>query len=133
MKAARPLKLIWPAQLGLTYNLIILLGVVANQSWAHSRAAGGQYTDFPIVIRIVYLFMAIGTVILFLFLRKLVGVSNSPRDLKIARFLGWLFFASTVLQLVSTSSQERWNAIAAATIAVTFILIARRGQLPKAS
>jgi hypothetical protein len=123
----KPFKLIWPAQLALIYNVIILLGVVSNQSWAHSRAAGGQYTDFPVMIRIIYFFMAIGTAVL------IFNVSVSPQDLKFARYLGWLFIVSTILQLISRSPQEQWNGIPAAIIAMTFILIARRGQAPKAS
>lgn len=133
MIARKPFKLIWPAQLALIYNVIILLGVVSNQSWAHPRAAGGQYTDFPVMIRIIYFFMAIGTAVLIFYLRNLVNISVSPQDLKFARYLGWLFIVSTILQLISRSPQEQWNGIPAAIIAMTFILIARRGQAPKAS
>lgn len=124
-KYNRYFKLIWPAQLALIYNVIILLGVVSNQSWAHSRAVGGQYTDFPVMIRIIYFFMTIGTAVLIFYLRNLVNVSVSPQDLKFARYLGWLFVVSTILQLISRSSAEQWNAIPASIIALTFLLLAR--------
>jgi len=52
---------------------MILISVVMNLSWVETRAAGGQYTDFPISIRILYLFMAIGTAILVFYLRKLTS------------------------------------------------------------
>ena len=125
MNARKPFKLIWPAQLALIYNVIILLGVVSNQSWAYSRAVGGQYTDFPVMIRIIYFFMTIGTAVLIFYLRNLVNVSVSPQDLKFARYLGWLFVVSTILQLISRSSAEQWNAIPASIIALTFLLLAR--------
>ncbi|MGA1159234.1 MAG: hypothetical protein ACO3UT_05450 [Candidatus Nanopelagicaceae bacterium] len=126
-KEARPFKRIWPAQLALFYNLIILFSVVLNLSWVETRAAGGQYTDFPLSIRILYLFMSIGTSILIIYLRKLTSERVTSQDIKFARYLGWLFFVSTILQLISRSPDEQWNAIPAAVIATTFLLISRRG------
>jgi hypothetical protein len=119
-KEARPFKRIWPAQLALFYNVIIL-------SWVETRAAGGQYTDFPLSIRILYLFMSIGTSILIFYLRKLTSERVTSQDIKFARYLGWLFIVSTILQLISRSPDEQWNAIPAAVIATTFLLISRRG------
>ena len=69
--------------------------------------------------------MAIGTAVLIFYLRNLVNVSVSPQDLKFARYLGWLFVVSTILQLISRSSAEQWNAIPASIIALTFLLLAR--------
>jgi hypothetical protein len=126
-KEARPFKRIWPAQLALFYNVIILFSVVLNLSWVETRAAGGQYTDFPLSIRILYLFMSIGTSILIFYLRKLTSERVTSQDIKFARYLGWLFIVSTILQLISRSPDEQWNAIPAAVIATTFLLISRRG------
>jgi hypothetical protein len=126
-KQARPFKRIWPAQLALFYNVIILFSVVLNLSWVETRAAGGQYTDFPLSIRILYLFMSIGTSILIFYLRKLTSERVTSQDIKFARYLGWLFIVSTILQLISRSPDEQWNAIPAAVIATTFLLISRRG------
>lgn len=126
-KEARPFKRIWPAQLALFYNVIILFSVVLNLSWVETRAAGGQYTDFPLSIRILYLFMAIGTAILIFYLRKLTSERVTSQDIKFARYLSWLFIVSTILQLISRSPDEQWNAIPAAVIATTFLLISRRG------
>jgi hypothetical protein len=132
-EARKRFKLIWPAQLALIYNVAILLSVTLNLSWVRTRAAGGQYSSFPITLRVLYLFMAVGTGILIFYLRKLISSTVTEQDLKFARYLGWLFVVSTILQLISRSPQEQWNGIPAAIIAMTFIFIARRGQAPKAS
>jgi hypothetical protein len=132
-QSAKPFRRIWPAQLALVYNVMILISVVMNLSWVETRAAGGQYTDFPISIRILYLFMAIGTAILIFYLRKLTSDRVTSQDLKFAKYLGSLFIVSTILQLISRSPNEQWNAIPAAVIATTFLLISWRGQAPKAS
>jgi hypothetical protein len=126
-KEANSFKRIWLAQLALVYNLMILFSVVLNLSWVETRAAGGQYTDFPISIRILYFFMSIGTAILIFYLRKLTSERVTSQDIKFARYLGWLFIVSTILQLISRSPDEQWNAIPAAVIATTFLLISRRG------
>lgn len=126
-EVAKTLKRTWPAQLALFYNVIILFSVVLNLSWVETRAAGGQYTDFPLSIRILYLFMAIGTAILIFYLRKLTSERVTSQDIKFARYLSWLFIVSTILQLISRSPDEQWNAIPAAVIATTFLLISRRG------
>ncbi|MEY2841197.1 MAG: hypothetical protein RLY74_338 [Actinomycetota bacterium] len=126
-KEAKSFKRIWLAQLALVYNLMILFSVVLNLSWVETRAAGGQYTDFPISIRILYFFMSIGTAILIFYLRKLTSERVTSQDIKFARYLGWLFIVSTILQLISRSPDEQWNAIPAAVIATTFLLISRRG------
>ena len=126
-KEAKSFKRIWLAQLALVYNLMILFSVVLNLSWVETRAAGGQYTDFPISIRILYFFMSIGTAILIFYLRKLTSERLTSQDIKFARYLGWLFIVSTILQLISRSPNEQWNAIPAAVIATTFLLISRRG------
>lgn len=126
-KEAKSFKRIWLAQLALVYNLMILFSVVLNLSWVETRAAGGQYTDFPISIRILYFSMSIGTAILIFYLRKLTSERVTSQDIKFARYLGWLFIVSTILQLISRSPNEQWNAIPAAVIATTFLLISRRG------
>ena len=38
------------------WNIALLVGVVLNAGFAHTRAAGGQYTDFPSGIRVLYVF-----------------------------------------------------------------------------
>ncbi|MFM8193175.1 MAG: hypothetical protein ACKN9L_06510 [Actinomycetota bacterium] len=127
-EVGKKFKLIWPAQLALIYNVTILLSVTLDLSWVRTRAAGGQYSSFPLSLRVLYLFMAVGTGILIFYLRKLISSTASNQDFKFARYLGWLFVVSTIMQLISRSRDEQWNAIPASIIALTFLLIYKRNN-----
>ena len=124
------LKILIPLSLlSLLYNVAILISVTLNLNWAHTRAAGGQFKEFPIGVRFVYLLMAI-------FMSFLIGMlwnhRDKPMDAKgpmVTRIIGYTFFLSMFFQLISRSANERWNAIPAAILAVTFIFISRREQI----
>ena len=50
----KALKYLIPLSLiSLIYNIVILLSVTLNLDWVRTRAAGGQYTTFPIGVRFV--------------------------------------------------------------------------------
>lgn len=115
-------------QLSLGYNVIILLAVAFDQGWVRSRAAGGQFEEFPMVIRLLYLLMAIGTIYLIFFVTKLTKNTPSPRQIRAARYLTYLFALSTIAQLISRSAPERFNAIPAAIVAYTFYIFAKSGR-----
>ena len=112
--------LILAAELSLTYNIILLFSVSLNYDWVRSRAAGGGFDSFPMSIRIIYFFMAVfmGTLMFWVW-DKRNGITTIHR-FRFATFLALLFSISTVLQLISRSSDERWNAIPAAILAITF-------------
>lgn len=112
--------LIFAAGLSLTYNIILLFSVSMNYDWVRTRAAGGGFDSFPISIRIAYFFMAafMGALMFWLW-DKRNGI-NTIRGYRFATVLAVLFSISTVMQLISQSSDERWNAIPAAILAITF-------------
>lgn len=112
--------LILAAGLSLTYNIILLFSVSMNYDWVRTRAAGGEFDSFPISIRIAYFFMAafMGALMFWLW-DKRNGI-NTIRGYRFATVLAVLFSISTVMQLISQSSDERWNAIPAAILAITF-------------
>lgn len=126
----KPLRILIPLSLlSLLYNAAILISVTINLDWARTRAAGGQFKEFPIGVRFVYLLMAI--FMLFLIV-MLWNHRDKPMDAKgpmVTRIIGYTFFLSMFFQLISRSANERWNAIPAAILAVTFILISRREQI----
>ena len=114
------------AQFSLAINIAILVSVVLNLDWVKNHAAGGQYTSFPIWIRIIYLFMTLVMVFLILMLQKHKQSPVSPKGPLISKIISWVFVVSTFLQLISKSSAERWNAIPAAIIALTFYMLSKR-------
>ena len=126
----KALKYLIPLSLiSLIYNIVILLSVTLNLDWVRTRAAGGQYTDFPIGVRFVDLLMAIFMVFL---IGMLWNHREKPMDEKgptVTRVIGYTFFISMFFQIASRSMDERWNAIPAGILAVTFIFISRREQL----
>ena len=112
--------------ISLIYNAAILFSVTLNLDWVRTRAAGGQYETFPIGIRFVDFLM--GIFMLFL-IAMLWNHREKPMDEKgpmVTRIIGYTFFISMFFQIASRSMGERWNAIPAGILAVTFIALSRR-------
>jgi len=112
--------------LSLIFNAAILFSVTLNLDWVRTRAAGGQYENFPIGIRFVDFLM--GIFMLFL-IAMLWNYREKPMDEKgpvVTRIIGYTFFISMFFQIASRSMDERWNAIPAGILAVTFIALSRR-------
>jgi hypothetical protein len=112
--------------ISLIYNAAILFSVTLNLDWVRTRAAGGQYETFPIGIRFVDFLM--GVFMLFL-IAMLWNHREKPMDEKgpmVTRIIGYTFFISMFFQIASRSMDERWNAIPAGILAVTFIALSRR-------
>jgi hypothetical protein len=126
----KALKYLIPLSLiSLLYNIVILLSVTLNLDWVRTRAAGGQYTTFPIGIRFVDFLMAIFMVFLMGMLWKHREMPMDEKGPTVTRVIGYTFFISMFFQIASRSMNERWNAIPAGILAVTFIFISRREQL----
>ena len=126
----KALKYLMPLSLiSLLYNIVILLSVTLNLDWVRTRAAGGQYTTFPIGIRFVDFLMAIFMVFLVGMLWKHRELPMDEKGPTVTRVIGYTFFISMFFQIASRSMDERWNAIPAGILAVTFIFISRREQL----
>ena len=123
----KALKVLIPLSfISLIYNIVILLSVTLNLDWVRTRAAGGQYTTFPIGVRFVDFLMAIFMVFLVGMLWKHRELPMDEKGPMVTRIIGYTFFVSTFFQLISRSGDERWNAIPALILAVTFIAISRR-------
>jgi hypothetical protein len=118
--------LILAAELSILYNVVLLFGVSLNYQWTTTRAAGGQFDSFPTGIRILYFFMAVLMGVLMIWVwGKRRGLATRGEK-RIATFLTTTFVVSTVMQLVSQSSDERWNAIPALILAFTFWVLRDR-------
>ena len=119
-------KLFVASEIALSFNVFVLGSVVLNLEWVRTHAAGGRFTDFPIEIRIGYL---VQTLFMLFFMAMLWNHREKPlqgRGPRLARFIGYLFVASAALNVISPTTNERWNAIPASIIAVTFLTLARR-------
>ena len=116
------------ASASLFFNIVILVLVVLNHDWVRTRAAGGQFTDFPLVIRFIYFIMALLTISLLVWLWRVRDKALTQSQQKFAKYVSYLFFVSTVFQLISRSPDERWNAIPAIIIAITLLQIQRTSK-----
>jgi len=113
------------------WNLFVVISVVFNSSFVLSRAAGGQFTTFPVGIRVTYLGT---TMILILQAVTLVqmwqGYAIRPTWLPKAFFL--MSAVSAFVNLLSRSQNERWNGFPAALVAYAFWIagVRRAGITP---
>jgi len=103
----------------LAWNLTLVLGVVLNQEYALTRAAGGQYENFPTGIRIAYIATAGLLVWQYRTLLNLWG-HRSINPVWLPRLFLVISLLSTLVNAISRSSAERWNAIPALIIAYGF-------------
>jgi VanZ family protein len=69
--------------------------------------------------------MVFGMLYLIVFLKQFENQPISAKRKKVAQILGYLFLFSTFMQLISRSADERWNAIPAAVLAVTFFKLSK--------
>jgi hypothetical protein len=105
------------------WNIFLVIGVIANQSYAFTRAAGGQFDNFPTGIRIAYLInLAIVIYQIELLFRKV------PRSEVIIKIFFALSSISVLVNALSRSPQERWNAIPATLIAYAFYREMEKGS-----
>ena len=101
--------------ISLIWNFYLVIGVILNQSYALTRAAGGQYESFPTGIRIAYLVTL--TILIYQALLFFTKVNRPTWIYKVFFLLGILSF---LVNAISRSINERWNAIPAAVIAYGF-------------
>ena len=120
--------LIFASIASLLYNFTVLLGVTLNLEWVRTRAAGGQYESFPVAIRVIYFVMSsfMGTLIFWLWDHR-NQILDGP-SMRLAKIFSLTFAISTVFQLASRSADERWNAIPATILAITFWLLSRNNS-----
>lgn len=105
--------------LSMAWNLALVLGVVFNQSFALTRAAGGQFESFPTAIRVAYIVTAALLIVEYRTLLNLWGHrSINPPWLPRLFLIVSLF--SAVVNALSRSSNERWNVIPALIITYAF-------------
>ena len=105
--------------LSFAWNAFLLIGVVLNIGFVHTRAAGGQFIEFPTEIRVVY-FLQLALVIYQVWIFKLIFHSDSVKPNWIPKLFFTLGILGILLNAASRSSNERWNVIPAAIITWAF-------------
>lgn len=105
--------------LSMAWNLALVLGVVFNQSFALTRAAGGQFESFPTAIRAAFIVTAALLIVEYRTLLNLWG-HRSINPPWLPRLFLIISLISALVNAISRSSAERWNAIPALVIAYGF-------------
>jgi hypothetical protein len=105
--------------LSFAWNAFLLIGVVLNIGFVHTRAAGGQFIEFPTEIRVVY-FLQLALVIYQVWIFKLIFHSDPVKPNWIPKLFFTLGILGILLNAASRSSNERWNVIPAAIITWSF-------------
>lgn len=114
------------ALLSLVWTFYLMVAVALNHLSVAPRVAGGHLHSFSGPLRFTYGVEALMMIFQFFFLIKIFqrnGVWSSTTSL-LARIFLVLSTMSTVVNAVSRSSAERWNAIAALAIAYAFYELA---------
>lgn len=105
--------------LSFAWNIFLLFGVILNIGFVYTRAAGGQFTDFPISIRVVYVLQLVLVVYQVRIFKQIF--KTEPIRLKwLPRFFVIIGILGILVNAASRNSNERWNAIPAAVITWAF-------------
>jgi hypothetical protein len=113
------------AWLALLWNLYLVLGATFNVEAILPRVAGGGFDSLPGGLRFVYGIQTLLVAFQFAFLARLYARERawSRNSYLVTRIFLILSGVSTLVNAVSRSHLERWNAIAAAVIAVAFYVL----------
>ena len=105
--------------LSFAWNIFLLVGVILNIGFVHTRAAGGQFTDFPASIRVVYVLQLV-LVVYQVWIFKQIFHTEPIRLKWLPRFFVIVGILGILANAASRSSNERWNVIPAAIITWSF-------------
>ena len=101
------------------WNILLMVGVILNLGFSHTRAAGGQFTDFPSAIRVLYVLQLV-LVVYQVWIFKLIFHTEPIRLKWLPRFFVIVGIIGILVNAVSRSSNERWNVIPAGIITWAF-------------
>ena len=109
------------------WNLTLVVSAVFNAHWVLSRVDGGKFQSLPPGLRFTNLGFTVLTIWVMIFawrLWKSEGVRNAS-DARWAKLVIIMYTLSAVINAVSSSPNERLNAIPAAMIVSGFFLLRR--------
>lgn len=113
------------AWVALAWNLYLVLGATFNVESILPRVAGGSFESLPSGLRIVYGIESLLVVFQLFFIVRLFNRDGawSKNSFLITRIFLVLSALSTLVNAVSRSPLERWNAVAAAVITIAFYVL----------
>ena len=106
--------------LSLFWNLLLVVGVVIDASYALPRAAGGRFENFPTYIRLVYV-LVIAIVLYQLYICDRFYRKSILAKVWLLRVFFFTGILSAIVNIISRSELERWNFIPALIIAFSFL------------
>jgi len=113
------------AWMALLWNLYLVVGAALNIEAILPRVAGGGFESMPTGLRFVYGFQTLLVGFQFFFLARLYLRNGawSKASYLITRIFFVLSVVGALMNAVSRSPLERWNAIAAVVIAIAFYVL----------
>ena len=107
------------------WNTYLVTGAALNAKSLLPRVAGGHYTSLPVMLRLLYAVEILITVFQFYFVFRLYvrGGAWSKNSYLLTRVFLILSAVSALANIVSRSHLERWNALAAALLALAYYLL----------
>lgn len=111
--------------LSFLWNFYLVVGATLNDKSILTRVAGGGFESMPTGLRIAYGVQSALIIYQIYFITKLYNRNGtwSKNSYLLARIFMALSGVSTLVNAVSRSSAERWNAIAALIITLGFYFL----------
>ena len=116
--------LLFPA---LVINFYLVFSGVLNIKSMLPRIAGGGFESLPVGLRLIYLGFSVFMIWQLLYSNRLITLETpwSSRTDRTVGFLIILSVFSALINAISRSPVERWNAIPALMVALGFYLLRR--------
>ena len=112
--------------IALVWNLILDVGATLNITSLLHNVANGQYTSLPLSLRFAYAVQTLLVIYQFYFVTQLYRRNGawSRASHLLARIFLVLAAMNALVNSLSKSQGERWNAIASTVIAIGFYVFA---------
>ena len=118
----------YATQLSLAWGLALTGLAAAGNSWVLDRVSGGFFAgeEMPLLLRVVYGAMTIAALAVMWLAWRYFSNTASSRQRRLGRLVIIVYSLSAVLNGISQSTPERFNAIPAAVIVAGFYILRRR-------
>lgn len=118
----------YATQLSLAWGIALTGLAAAGNTWVLDRVAGGYFAgeEMPLALRITYGVITVGALAVMWLAWRYISNAASSRQRRLGRLVIVLYSLSTIVNAISQSPPERFNAIPAAVIVLGFYVLRRR-------